>query len=119
LRVVQSRSILQEREDITSQSQVTAAPQRATAPIGKRFISDLEVESLYGIPRETLQNWRVLGRCPRFRKFGSGVRYGISDLESWVNSLPSGVSQENSIVLLLSKKKGAIIPVGNLKVRSV
>jgi len=122
LRVVQSRSILQEREDITSQSQVTAAPHRATAPIGKRFVSDLEVESLYGIPRKTLQNWRVLGRCPRFRKFGSGVRYGISDLESWVNSLPSGgtgVLKENSIFLLLSKKKDAIIPVGNLKVRSI
>jgi hypothetical protein len=39
-----------------------------------------------------------------------------------VNGLPSGgtgVLKENSIFLLLSKKKDAIIPVGNLKVRSI
>jgi hypothetical protein len=57
---------------------------------GKQFLSDLEVEARLGVPRKTLQNWRVLGRGPRFRKFGSGVRYKISDLDDWIEGLPSG-----------------------------
>jgi hypothetical protein len=57
---------------------------------GKQFWSEIEVESSFGIPRKTLQNWRVLGKGPRYRKFGSGVRYEISDLKAWVDSLPSG-----------------------------
>jgi hypothetical protein len=74
----------------SSSSQVMAGRQQATAPLGKRFISDLEVELLFGIPRKTLQNWRVLGRGPRYRKFGSGVRYQVVDVELWIDSLPSG-----------------------------
>jgi hypothetical protein len=90
---VQSRSILQEREVIMGQrnpSQVTAE-QRATAILaGKQFVTDIVIEGLYGIPRKTLQNWRVLGRGPRFRKFGSGVRYKIADVEAYFDALPCG-----------------------------
>jgi hypothetical protein len=57
---------------------------------GKQFWNETEVEYSFGIPRKTLQNWRVLGKGPRYRKFGSGVRYEISDLEAWLDSLPSG-----------------------------
>lgn len=65
--------------------------QRATAVIaGKRFITDVEVEERYGISRKTLQNWRVLGRGPEFRKFGDAVRYDVRALESWIESLPRG-----------------------------
>ena len=71
---------------------VTAEEQKgfSCAIQGKQFLSDLEVEARLGVPRKTLQNWRVLGRGPRFRKFGSGVRYQISDLDAWVESLPTG-----------------------------
>jgi hypothetical protein len=72
--------------DKSKSPQVTATDILA----GKRFITDLEIEGAYGIPRKTLQNWRVLGRGPRFRKFGSGVRYKVSDVEAWIESLPSG-----------------------------
>jgi hypothetical protein len=57
---------------------------------GKRFISDVEIEGIYGIPRKTLQNWRVLGRGPIYRKFGDAVRYDVILLEAWIESLPSG-----------------------------
>ena len=71
--------------------QVTAELQRTSDILAaKRFITDVEIEHAYGIPRKTLQNWRVLGKGPRFRKFGSGVRYKVSDVEAWVESLPSG-----------------------------
>ena len=72
--------------------QVTAELLQQTSDIlaAKRFITDVEIEHAYGIPRKTLQNWRVLGKGPRFRKFGSGVRYKVSEVEAWVESLPSG-----------------------------
>jgi len=70
---------------------VTADQQQRTPDIlTKRLITDLEIEHAYGIPRKALQNWRVLGKGPRFRKFGSGVRYKVSDVEAWIESLPSG-----------------------------
>jgi hypothetical protein len=44
----------------------------ATAP--EHFLSDIEIEASFGIPRKTLQNWRLLGRGPLYRKFGNSVR---------------------------------------------
>ena len=65
----------------------TQAP--AIAP-SKRFICEAEVASIYGIPVKTLQNWRVFGRGPIYRKFGNSVRYDIADLETWIQGLPTG-----------------------------
>ena len=75
-----------------SASRVTPEEQKqfSSAIQGKQFLSDLEVQTRLGVPRKTLQNWRVLGRGPRFRKFGSGVRYSVADLDAWIESLPSG-----------------------------
>jgi len=64
-------------------------PQLTTTP-AKRFLSDVEIEASFGIPRKTLQNWRLLGRGPIYRKFGNSVRYDVADLETWVQSLPTG-----------------------------
>jgi len=61
----------------------------ATTP-AKRFFSEIELEASFGIPRKTLQNWRMLGRGPRYRKFGAGVRYDIQDVELWIQNLPTG-----------------------------
>jgi predicted DNA-binding transcriptional regulator AlpA len=70
-------------------SQVTAE-RRSTYYPPKRYLSDIEVEALYGIRRKTLQNWRILGRGPIYKKFGSGVRYDVAALEAWIDSLPQG-----------------------------
>jgi hypothetical protein len=65
--------------------------QRATAAIGgKRFLSEGEVESIYDVPKKTLQGMRLYGRGPIFRKFGSRVRYDVADIEAWIESLPRG-----------------------------
>jgi predicted DNA-binding transcriptional regulator AlpA len=61
----------------------------ATTP-AKRFLSDTEIEASFGIPRKTLQNWRILGRGPTYRKFGNSVRYDVADLETWIQGLPTG-----------------------------
>jgi hypothetical protein len=57
---------------------------------GKRFLSEIEAESSYGIPHRTLQNWRVLGRGPLYRKFGKAVKYDVADLEAWIQGTPTG-----------------------------
>jgi hypothetical protein len=57
---------------------------------GKRFATDTELEEIFGIPRKTWQNWRVLGRGPEYRKFGDAVRYEIRAVEEWIESLPRG-----------------------------
>ncbi len=57
---------------------------------GKQFVSDLEVEATYRIPAKTLRNMRILGRGPRYRKFNAAVRYQICDVETWIESLPTG-----------------------------
>lgn len=38
---------------------------------------------LIGVSPGTLQNWRVAGKGPRFRKAGRNVVYDIPDLEEW------------------------------------
>lgn len=65
-------------------------PQITTALAKRRFISDVEIEATFGISRRTLQNWRVFGRGPIYRKFGNSVRYDIADLEAWIQGLPTG-----------------------------
>ena len=72
-------------------SQGTDLQQRATTILaGNLHITDVEVDERFGVPRKTLQNMRVLGKGPKYRKFGSGVRYKVSDVEAWIEGLPSG-----------------------------
>lgn len=68
----------------------TSSTQFSNEIDGKQFWNELEVEAYFGIPRKTLQNWRVLGKGPRYRKFGSGVRYNRRDLHKWADDLPTG-----------------------------
>jgi hypothetical protein len=59
-------------------------------PFRKKFINDAEIESIYGIRRKTLQNWRILGRGPSWRKFGKSVVYSVDALERWIEAQPTG-----------------------------
>ena len=56
----------------------------------KRFVKEEEAAELFGLSTKTLRNWRTLDRGPRYRKFGSAVRYDIRDLETYFQSAPSG-----------------------------
>ena len=38
----------------------------------------------------TLRSWRTQHRGPKFIKVGSMVRYRLSDVETFLNSLPAG-----------------------------
>jgi predicted DNA-binding transcriptional regulator AlpA len=56
--------------------------------VGKRFLSEAEVEAEYGINRRSLQKWRLFNAGPRCRKFGTSVRYSRVELEEWISTLP-------------------------------
>ena len=56
----------------------------------KRYLNEKEFEAQYGIRRTTLRRWRVFGKGPRFRKLHGAVRYDVRDIESWIESCPTG-----------------------------
>src|SRR5450432_1534673 len=55
----------------------------------KLSYTEKEVANLLGIRIRTLQQWRMLGRGPLYRKLGRAVRYPVSDLERWILAQPS------------------------------
>jgi excisionase family DNA binding protein len=48
-----------------------------------KHLTETEVEELYGIPRRTLQTWRLQRRVLPFLKLGKLVRYRAADLEAY------------------------------------
>ena len=56
---------------------------RATTSDLSRYLTNTEAAAYLNLSPRTLENWRVLGGGPRFRKFGRRVIYAIDDLELW------------------------------------
>jgi predicted DNA-binding transcriptional regulator AlpA len=54
------------------------------------FLTEIEVSRVAKISLATLRRWRLEKRGPRFRKFGSLVRYSEEDLANWMKAQPSG-----------------------------
>ena len=52
----------------------------------KLALTEIEVEQIYGLKRRTLQQWRFLGRGPRYAKAGRCVRYLVRDIEDFLNA---------------------------------
>lgn len=46
-------------------------------------LDTVEAAPIIGVAVGTLQNWRVAGKGPRFRKAGRRVVYDLPDLEAW------------------------------------
>jgi predicted site-specific integrase-resolvase len=53
-------------------------------PIPKKFMTSREVSLAYGIPYQTLANWRVQGRGPEYTLAGRRVRYDVANVEAWL-----------------------------------
>lgn len=47
------------------------------------------------MPVATLNQWAMVGRGPRFAKFGRHCRYRLSDVIAWENAQFTGVAAEN------------------------
>ena len=54
------------------------------------FIGEKAVAERLSVSLPAVRRWRYESRGPRFVKFGSAVRYAISDLEAWISSRPTG-----------------------------
>jgi hypothetical protein len=50
----------------------------------QRFGSEVDVETIYGISRRTLQKHRLLGQGPRFYRFGRKVLYDLGEVEQHI-----------------------------------
>src|ERR1039457_4771766 len=55
-----------------------------------KFLTEKQVAEIIGLSIKTLQRWRLFGKGPEWRKFGSSVRYPADTLAGWIESAPRG-----------------------------
>jgi len=58
------------------------------------YLNDKAAAEYLNISWRTLQRWRMVGRGPRFHRFGGpirgAIRYRMDELEAWAESCPAG-----------------------------
>jgi predicted DNA-binding transcriptional regulator AlpA len=54
------------------------------------LLNDYEVAERASVSVATVRRWRQTGHGPRFLRIGASVRYRPEDVDSWLNSRPSG-----------------------------
>lgn len=50
------------------------------------ILTTREVAELLKIPPRTVEDWRISGSGPRYRKIGKHVRYELRDVLAWLRS---------------------------------
>jgi predicted DNA-binding transcriptional regulator AlpA len=58
--------------------------------MSEQYLNEFQVAERTNISLATLRRWRLESRGPKFRKFGSLVRYDKEELALWVRSRPTG-----------------------------
>jgi predicted DNA-binding transcriptional regulator AlpA len=61
-----------------------------TVVMNERYLTEIQVSERTCISLATLRRWRLENRGPKFRKFGSLVRYDEDELNRWEEAQPSG-----------------------------
>lgn len=46
-------------------------------------LTDIDLAERWNVSVRTIRKWRQAGGGPRFRKFGSAVRYSLADVEAF------------------------------------
>lgn len=54
-----------------------------------RLATPADLSAYLGIPQRTIDQWRWLGKGPRWSKIGRHVRYRWEDVETWVTEQSS------------------------------
>jgi predicted DNA-binding transcriptional regulator AlpA len=54
------------------------------------FMDEKSLAELLRMSLAGIRRWRYAGVGPKFSKFGSAVRYSLSDVEQWIASRPTG-----------------------------
>ena len=60
----------------------------------RKYLSETEVSDMTGIPRRTLQQWRLQRRLLPYHKIGACVRYAIVDVEAYIAAHAVAVDAE-------------------------
>ena len=55
-----------------------------------QFFNEKAVAQYLSVSLPAVRRWRYENRGPKFVKFGSSVRYAVSDVEAWIASRPTG-----------------------------
>ncbi len=58
---------------------------RGSSASGPSFHTTKEAARWLRVSHRTLEDWRMTGGGPSFRKFGRSVRYAVDDLVSYAN----------------------------------
>ncbi len=69
---------------------VTKTLQTETHHSEREWLDDVALAAVLGLSVKAVRQWRLLGKGPKYRKFGAAVRYGRHDLEAWISSQPHG-----------------------------
>jgi hypothetical protein len=56
---------------------------------GRRFGSEADVETIYGISRRTLQKHRLLGKGLKFYRYGRKILYDLGEVEHHIRDQES------------------------------
>ena len=65
-----------------------ASPAPPNAPreiVNPEFLNTDEAAHFLRLSPKTLEKMRVIGGGPKFRKFGTRVRYAVADLRAWAD----------------------------------
>jgi predicted DNA-binding transcriptional regulator AlpA len=54
------------------------------------FMDEKRLAELVQMSLAAIRRWRYAGEGPKFSKFGSAVRYSLSDVEAWIATRPTG-----------------------------
>jgi hypothetical protein len=47
------------------------------------YLNEIELADRWQVSVRTIRKWRLTGGGPRFRKFGTAVRYAVIDVEAF------------------------------------
>ena len=69
-----------------------AAARSAPAP---RYLDERQLAAYAGLSPRTLQNWRLFGQGPPWRRLGRAIRYPVDLFEIWAAAQPGGGGRPN------------------------
>jgi predicted DNA-binding transcriptional regulator AlpA len=55
-----------------------------------KLLNEHDVARITGLSVASVRRWRLLRVGPKYLKIGAAVRYRPEDVETWINSRPTG-----------------------------
>jgi len=87
-KAAQGRFAMSSHENQKDESEVTVI-------MKERYLTEIQVAERTRISLATLRRWRLENRGPKYRKFGSLVRYDEDELNRWEEAQPFGGDDPN------------------------